>query len=404
MPDLVMPVHRGSNPIETFLGRELPSGNNYPFLLSSRGETLVAEGIRQHVDAPSVDALPDAMREYFAASEGSLAVGLLPFRRDRKPYLFEPRAVHRYTADPPAPQLPHRRPVGRCSAAEEPSREDYQRMVEQALRMMSDSTGLQKVVLSRVLRLRGETPIDIGLLLRRLALDRNAATFAVTLPSGPHEAPATLVGATPELLLEKRGTRFSSVPLAGSARRRAIASEDRAAAEALLHSEKDLREHAEVVESVVEALAPWCRNVYAAPKPSAVPTATMWHLGTRIEGEVRDDAVTSLHLAAALHPTAAVCGNPRERAAAAIEALEPFDRGFFTGAVGWCDSAGDGQWMVTIRCAEISGSSARLYAGAGIVTGSDPEAEAAETSAKFETLLRALGVDETGRFLDEAAA
>jgi isochorismate synthase len=105
-----------------------------------------------------------------------------------------------------------------------------------------------------------------------------------------------------------------------------------------------------------------------------------------------------------LHPTAAVCGQPREIAAAAIEQLESFERGFFTGAVGWCDSAGDGQWMVTIRCAEVHGNRARLYAGAGIVTGSDPEAEAAETSAKFQTLLRAMGIDETGRALDEAAA
>ena len=118
----------------------------------------------------------------------------------------------------------------------------------------------------------------------------------------------------------------------------------------------------------------------------------MWHLGTRIEGRLRDDSTPSVLLASALHPTPAVCGMPMARAADLIRKLEPVARDFYAGAVGWCDANGDGAWYVAIRCAEISGRQARLYAGAGIVPGSDPMAEAAETGAKFGAFLAALGL------------
>src|SRR5690606_19347789 len=108
-----------------------------------------------------------------------------------------------------------------------------------------------------------------------------------------------------------------------------------------------------------------------------------------------------LRLVADLHPTPAVCGLPGELARETIAELEPFDRGFFAGAVGWTDARGDGRWLVAIRCAELSGSTARLFAGAGIVAGSRPADEAAETSAKFLAMLRAFGIDEEGHTLPE---
>jgi len=387
------------------VGRETGFDPNCSFLFSSHKETLRAEGVRHVLDVPSVDDLPEAVADYFrsrpVSGECKTVVGMLPFRRDRKPHLVEPLALHRSTCSPDSLPRPSAAVMGRCTISEVPSRVQYRQMVEQALKMMGDSEPLRKVVLSRALQLTAGTLINVSALIARLARDRHSTTFAVKLPG---DDAGILLGATPELLVQKRGNRFVSVPLAGSARRRVNSNEDKSVAEALLHSEKDRREHASVVDSIVEALAPYCRHIRAARIPTVMPTATMWHLGTHIEGEIRDDSITSLHLAAALHPTAAVCGQPREIAAAAIEQLESFERGFFTGAVGWCDSAGDGQWMVTIRCAEVHGNRARLYAGAGIVTGSDPEAEAAETSAKFQTLLRAMGIDETGRALDEAAA
>jgi isochorismate synthase len=119
----------------------------------------------------------------------------------------------------------------------------------------------------------------------------------------------------------------------------------------------------------------------------------MWHLGTTITGELADPDVSVLRLAAALHPTPAVCGTPTAVARDLVGELEPFDRGYYAGAVGWVDTSGDGEWAVAIRCAEVAARSLRLYAGGGILPASDPEAELAETSAKFQTLLRAMGLD-----------
>ncbi|HEY9216058.1 MAG TPA: chorismate-binding protein, partial [Ancylobacter sp.] len=211
-------------------------------------------------------------------------------------------------------------------------------------------------------------------------------------------------GATPELLIAKTGAAILSHPLAGSAQRLRDASADRAAAEGLRASEKDNREHAEVVSAILDQLAPYCAELGAPEGTQLVPTASMWHLGTRIVGRLRDAGTPAVELASLLHPTPAVCGTPREAAAKAIAELEGYDRGFYAGAVGWCGASGDGVWHVAIRCAEIAGHEARLYAGAGIVRGSDPVAEGEETSAKFAALLRALGIDEDGHPLPEDAA
>ncbi|GAB3461846.1 chorismate-binding protein [Actinophytocola sediminis] len=127
-------------------------------------------------------------------------------------------------------------------------------------------------------------------------------------------------------------------------------------------------------------------------RPELVSTSAVWHLSTRITGELIDREMTSLRLAGALHPTPAVCGSPFAAARDTIAELEPFDRGFYAGAVGWCDADGDGQWVVGIRCAELADRVMTLYAGAGIMPASRPDLELAETSAKFATLLRAMGM------------
>jgi isochorismate synthase len=123
-----------------------------------------------------------------------------------------------------------------------------------------------------------------------------------------------------------------------------------------------------------------------------VTTPAIWHLRTPITGELADPDVTALDLAAALHPTPAICGTPTEAARELVQELEPFDRDYYAGAAGWVDAAGDGEWAVAIRCAEIASTSMRLYAGGGIVPASDPRAELDETTAKFRTLLTAMGL------------
>ncbi|MBG0815486.1 isochorismate synthase [Planomonospora sp. ID82291] len=270
-----------------------------------------------------------------------------------------------------------------------PGPADYRKAVRRAVEIMEsaadDPDGLRKVVLARTLELDGDGPLDLRDLLRPLA--GRDLSFAAPLPGG-----RTLIGASPELLVSRRGRAVLSNPLAGSAARSADPAEDRRRAEALTASAKDLYEHRLVVEAVADALQPYCARLEVPQSPELTSTETMWHLSTRVTGVLRDPGTPVLALAAALHPTPAVCGTPRAEARRVIGELEPFDRGAYTGLVGWTDAAGDGEWAVTIRCAEVAERTLRLFAGAGIVPGSDPERELAETSAKFRTMLRALGV------------
>ncbi|MCC3779581.1 isochorismate synthase, partial [Streptomyces sp. UNOB3_S3] len=270
-----------------------------------------------------------------------------------------------------------------------PSPEIYGRAVAEAVRRMKRGD-FSKVVLARTLELRSSRDLDLPALLQRLARrDPSGYTFAV--PSGPGR---TLLGASPELLVSRRGGRLVANPLAGSTPRSADLAEDVRRAAALLESAKDLHEHAVVVDAVREALAPYCRTLDVPTRPTLVRTATMWHLSTTVVGEPADPAVSALELACALHPTPAVCGTPTDTARRVIGELEPFDRGAYTGMVGWGDASGDGEWVVTIRCAEAEERTLRLFAGAGVVEQSSPEAETAETGAKFQTFLQAVGVDQ----------
>lgn len=249
---------------------------------------------------------------------------------------------------------------------------------------------LSKVVLARTLELTSDRPLDLPAVLQRLARrDPGGYTFAVPAGGG-----RTLIGASPELLLSRRGTAVLANPLAGSVPRSADLGEDVRRAAALLESPKDLHEHAVVVDAIRAALAPYCRALEVPERPTLVRTAAMWHLATTITGELADPTVSALELACALHPTPAVCGTPTAVARRVIGEVEPFDRGLYTGMVGWGDDTGDGEWVVTIRCAEADAEERRLrvYAGAGVVEQSRPEAELAETSAKFRTFLDAAGV------------
>ncbi|GII00799.1 isochorismate synthase [Planobispora takensis] len=286
-------------------------------------------------------------------------------------------------------------PVGPCAPAAAsgpggwrmrpvPHPDDYLKAVRRALEDM-EAGRLDKVVLARTLELVSDGPLDPHALLRPLL--GHGHCFAAPLPGG-----RALVGASPELLVSRRGRSVISNPLAGSAARSADPAEDRRRAEALSASAKDLHEHRLVVDAVAGALEPYCAELHVPAAPELTSTETMWHLSTRVTGVLRDPDVPALALARALHPTPAVCGTPREAARQAIEELEPFDRGFYSGVVGWTDATGDGEWAVAIRCAEVAERTLRLYAGAGIVIGSDPGRELAETSAKFRTMLHALGV------------
>jgi len=365
------------------------------FALRSAERPLYAFGIRQALPRGPVTTLTERVTSFFDTPlQGpDILVGALPFDRAADDYLFQPHFIttqrHIESAATTAPANPAR-------IAAQPTVDGYAASVSASLALMAADPTLRKVVLSRSLLAEAAEAFDPHALADRLAEDDSVTTFLATLPETTPGQSRMLVGATPELLVSKSGTAIVSHPLAGSARRLPNAADDHAALAELLQSDKDLREHAHVVEAILDTLSPLCTQLQAPKRPSGRATATMWHLGTRIEGVLKSADTNVAELVAALHPTPAVCGLPRDRAQSVIADLETYDRAFYAGTVGHIDRNGDGAWYVSIRCAELAGKTARLYAGAGIVPGSDPAAEGRETSAKFLALLQALGITETG--------
>jgi len=239
---------------------------------------------------------------------------------------------------------------------------------------------LRKVVLARDLHAVASQPIDVRLLLARLAArSPDSYTFAC----------AGLVGATPELLVRRESATVSSLVLAGTVARGGTPAQDAALSSWLLASAKDAEEHSYAVESVREVLGPLCDHLEVAAEPSLLRLADVQHLATPVGGTLVKDA-SALALAASLHPTAAVCGTPADTAMDLIRELEGMDRGRYSGPVGWVDARGNGEWGIALRCAEVAGSRARLFAGCGIVADSDPHAELAEAQAKFRPMRLAL--------------
>ena len=260
--------------------------------------------------------------------------------------------------------------------------DDWKRAVSKAVERISRGD-LDKVVLARDLRVHAAAPIDPRWLLGQLAerYDRTW-TFAV----------GGLVGATPELLVRRDQGLVLSRVLAGTIRRSGDDARDLALAASLARSSKDLEEHEYAVRSVAESLAPHCSSVNVPETPFVLHLSNVMHLATDVAGVAADHA-TSLALAASLHPTAAVGGTPADVAVPLIGELEGMDRGRYAGPVGWMDSSGDGEWGIALRCGRFDDadpSAMRLFAGCGIVAGSDPEAEAAEAEAKFLPMRDAL--------------
>lgn len=242
---------------------------------------------------------------------------------------------------------------------------------------------LDKVVLARDIVATVDEDVDARFLLDRLAAAYPECwTFSVD----------GLVGATPELLIRREGDAVLSRVLAGTVRRLDDEVADGRLTAALLASDKDQEEHDYAVRSVAAALARHCTDLDVPSRPHVLRLANVAHLATDVRGEIADGSA-ALTLAASLHPTAAVCGTPTERALALIAELEGMDRGRYSGPVGWIDSRGDGEFGIALRCAEVSGRQVRLFAGCGIVAGSRPEAELAESQAKFVAVRDALESD-----------
>ncbi|MHB0774562.1 isochorismate synthase [Halomonas sp. WWR20] len=363
------------------------------FMLRAPRHSLEASGCCERLPGGAAATLEERVQAFFSVSRPgpSLLVGALPFDPHADDALYQPKRLS-------LPAMPAREalPAFSGNVIAEPTADAYAAMVARCVaRLQCGEEELRKAVLARSLRVQASETVDPLALASLLGRDPSVATYVVPLPVADGEAPAWLVGASPELLISRRGRTVVSHPLAGSARRCTDASEDARVAETLQASSKDLDEHRYVVEAIVETLAPLCSELEAPSLPSLHSTETMWHLGTRIVGTLKAPAMSCAALAGLLHPTPAVCGTPRQSALEAIRSLELVERGFYAGAVGWVDAQGDGDWYVSIRCARVQDRTLRLFAGAGIVADSQPALEVEETSAKFMALLHALGIDET---------
>ncbi|MBB3042814.1 isochorismate synthase [Nocardioides soli] len=278
-------------------------------------------------------------------------------------------------ADPPAP------PSGASFADGALNGEQWMSAVADAVARIGRGD-LEKVVLARDLVVTADEPIDVRWPLRRLTEQYPMCwTFHVD----------GMFGATPEMLVRRERGLVTSRVLAGTIRRTGDDERDLALAATLARSSKDLEEHEYAVRSVADSLEPHCSSMNVPEAPFVLHLPNVMHLATDVAGVVHDAAtVSSLQLAEALHPSAAVGGTPTPAATALIAEIEGMDRGRYAGPVGWMDATGDGEWGIALRSAVIAGSTVRLFAGCGIVADSDPQAELAEAQAKFVPVRDAL--------------
>ena len=330
---------------------------------------------------------------------GPVAFGALPFHPDALPAaeLVVPSVVWgraedgtRWVttigdADVPSPVPPsaaRRSAPGALRLAPSRPAAEWCDVVAEATAAIAGSGGsLEKVVLAREVIVEADEPFDRMAILGRLRAGYPGCF--VTHVDG-------FVGASPELLVSRAGDVVRAQPMAGTAPRGGDPASDARLAASLLANPTYRHEHQVTIDEVHDTLLGWCSYVDFEPEPSVVAVANLQHLATLVEGRLSRPAPSVLELVAALHPTPAVAGRPRRAAIDWIAAHEGFDRGRYAGTVGWVDAAGNGQWAVSVRCAEIDGRTARVFAGNGIVAGSDPDTELVETQIKLQALLGAL--------------
>jgi menaquinone-specific isochorismate synthase len=378
-------------------------------------------GIDDGLDSMSFDSVTaslssiDCEDDVGRPASGVLAFGAIPFDRASPSFLTIPQRLRVYSSDGPSwetvitgaiprahnpgePILKDRKPCQQDDSSGPELRfvttdDEFISMISQALGAIRQGQ-LEKVVLSRQIEVTfHDERLDIGALLRRWRLlEPNCTVFAV--PS----TECLFMGASPELLVSRRGEAVVSRPLAGTTD----------GSINLLHSPKDTKEHRLVVNAITDALSPFCISLDIPKAPSLVQLRSVYHLGTEIRGLLNPpNAVRSLptvlDLVKALHPTPAVGGVPTDEALRLIAELEPANRGNYAGAVGWIDSSGDGEWVVGIRALELTqrepGSNAidhdvaRLAAGVGLIAESEPEAELREATMKLSAVLSVLRPD-----------
>lgn len=377
------------------------------FLLERSRLGLAGRGTVARAAVDEVDARLAAIEvddEVGCPGSGAVAFGALPFRPDGAAEMAIPEVVWgraddgtRWVttigpADAPEPDLatlcepraePPVEPPGRVTVAPARSAEWWRDLVGRATEAMAAAgpEGLRKVVLAREILVEADRPFD-----RARLLDRLRRTFPgcyLYLVDG-------FLGASPELLVGRSGDVVRAQPMAGTAPRGGDPASDARLAAGLLASATYRHEHQITIDMVFDTLLPWCSYLDYEPEPSVVGVANVQHLATLVEGRLSQPTPSVLELVGALHPTPAVNGWPREAAQAWIAEHEGFDRGRYAGTVGWVDARGSGTFAVSIRGADVDGTTARVCAGNGIVATSDPATELAETQSKLQAMLSTL--------------
>ena len=281
--------------------------------------------------------------------------------------------------DEPLPLLdPH--PISRVEITSARPPGEFERMISAATGRI-EAGEMSKVVLAREVLATASAAHDPAAVFGALREQFSACfCFCCGTPE------AAFIGASPELLLRRSGASISTVALAGSTRRSSDPAVDDHLGEQLLHSDKDRREHRIVAERITRTLRPHAVWVEAAPEPEIVKVANIQHMATPIIAQLAEPH-SAVELAGILHPTPAVGGEPLGAALTAIAEMEQMDRGWYAGPVGWMDATEDGEFCVALRSALLRDREAHLYAGVGVVAGSDPAAELAETEIKLQALL-----------------
>ncbi|ACR17972.1 putative isochorismate synthase [Corynebacterium kroppenstedtii DSM 44385] len=368
-----------------------PRPRNAPDFLLSR----VDGSLRTQGSDATFTTISDA-QSALDNGKASYIVGALPFDPSHPAALTSPRSVWRYTGPLEPPAFYRGKGAHAHIVAENPSLDEHAEIIDAVTRTIA-RTSVDKVVIARNVDLFFDDPIDPRLLATRL-IDHapNLDGFLADLsPAGDEYTGHWLVGSSPEMLIRRQGPVVSAYPLAGSLPRSNDPQEDEQRGQQLLHSTKNLDEHHFVVDHYRRVLSQLCHTVDIPSSPELMQTAEMWHLATPIRATINDDGPSALQLAEALYPTPALAGVPTEAAMEIIRTAEG-DRRFYGGAVGWCHANGDGEFMVSIRCAELEKDlqHARAWAGGGIVEQSNPTEEVEETCGKMKTMLLAMGASE----------
>lgn len=359
------------------------------FVMSDSDQTLTTCGVKTRYG--TVEQATAALRRAAEAGREDVVVGALPFDPDTAPVLLAPESFQRHAGAPrwkTAPLVPDV-----VDISQRPSLQEHGQRVSRAVEAIGRGE-FQKVVLSREEEYTLASPVEPEALLRGfMETSATGHGHLVATTNGPEEA--FFVGSSPELLIRKEGARIVSHPLAGTIARSEDPVTDWARAIELTLSHKDIAEHRFVTTAIRKVLEPLCTQLHVPELPTLTATSHTWHLGTHIEGTLRNPDTSVLELAALLHPTPAVNGAPSAAALDFLRQQEP-ERGLYGGAIGYADSHGDGEWRVAIRSATVQGSQVSARAGGGIVAESQPDQEIEETNFKLGPVRALLGLAAKG--------